>query len=79
MPRGLELRRIHHVVGFDMPPTMEAYADRMQCVGCAGHTGVLTTMVTDQVRRDALAELVELLRATRADVPRWAEGMARAL
>ena len=27
----------------------------------------------------ALAELVELLRATRADVPRWAEGMARAL
>ena len=77
--RGLELRRVHHVVGFDMPPTMEAYADRMQCVGCAGHTGVLTTMVTDQVRRDALAELVELLRATRADVPRWAEGMARAL
>ena len=55
--RGLELRRVHHVVGFDMPPTMEAYADRMQCVGCAGHTGVLTTMVTDQVRRDALAEL----------------------
>ena len=77
--RGLELRRVHHVVGFDMPPTMEAYADRMQCVGRAGHTGVLTTMVTDQVRRDALAELVELLRATRADVPRWAEGMARAL
>ena len=58
---------------------MEAYADRMQCVGCAGHTGVLTTMVTDQVRRDALAELLALLRATRADVPRWAEGMARAL
>ena len=71
--------RVRHVVGFDMPLTMEAYADRMQCVGRAGHTGVLTTIVTDQVRRDALAELVALLHSTRANVPRWAEGMARAL
>ena len=69
---------IGQLVNFELCASKGEYLERLGYVGGAGHTGRLTTLVGDddaQHNPKALAELVELLRASANDVPRWLEGL----
>ena len=70
---------VQHVICFDLAPSVGEYAARLQHVGCGGHTGRMTSIVTDGAGREALQQLVALLRGAEAEVPRWLEGMAEAM
>lgn len=42
-----ELCPVAHVISFDSPPSMGDYVRRLSHTACGGHTGRLTTLVTD--------------------------------
>ena len=68
--------RVSHVVGFDLPASMDAYAGRVACTARSGRTGLLSTLVGERETKEALVQLMALLRASDSDVPRWLEGQA---
>lgn len=73
----LELPYIAHIVGFDFPDSMDAYAQRMRLVGTDGHTGCITTLVTEVVPYALLVAFVAVLRESENKVPRWLEGILK--
>ena len=75
---GEELPPVGHVVSFDFPPSMEEYTLRLAHTACGGHTGRMTTFVTDATPREQIIALVEALQSSGNEVPRWLEGMTLA-
>lgn len=75
---GDELCPVGHVISFDFPPTMQAYASRLAQTARCGHTGRVSTFVTEATPREQLKALCEVLVATGNELPRWLEGMATA-
>ena len=68
--------RISHVVGFDLPASMADYAGRVACTARGGRTGLLSTLIGENESKEALVQLMGLLRASDSEVPRWLEGQA---
>jgi ATP-dependent RNA helicase RhlE len=50
--RGIDIDGISHVINFDPPADHESYVHRVGRTGRAGRTGVATTLVDGQERRD---------------------------
>ena len=54
----------------------QEHADRVQYTGRMGHVGRVTTIVSPELAGSpVLAEMVDMLRETDNDVPRWLEGV----
>ena len=68
--------RVSHVVGFDLPASMDDYAARVACTARGGRTGLLSTLIGENESKEALVQLMGLLRASDSEVPRWLEGQA---
>lgn len=73
---GAELCPVGHVISFDFPQNMNDYAHRLSYTARYGHTGHVSTIVTDSTPRQQIEALVEVLQRTGSEVPRWLEGMA---
>ena len=67
---------IGNVISFDLPSSMAEYAQRLSYTGRGGHSGRMTTIVTDASSRALISELAVLLQRTGNEVPRWLEWMA---
>jgi len=71
-----ELCPVDHVISFDAPLTMHEYCQRLLHTGRCGHTGRMTTLVTETAPRPYLHQLTDLLQRSGNEVPRWLEWMA---
>ena len=75
---GSELPPVKHVVSCDLPESMQEHSERLQFLGREGHTGRATTIIApENVGSPVLSELVDSLRASENDLPRWIEGMVK--
>jgi len=73
--RSLSLPNVSHVINYDLPSTFQDYIDRLTLTGRHGHSGRLTTIITDSSHGEFVTHLIDFLRTSDSDVPRWLEGM----
>jgi ATP-dependent RNA helicase DDX5/DBP2 len=67
--RGLDVKDIQLVVNFDMAGTVEDYVHRIGRTGRAGKSGTSHTFIDPAADRKTIAELVDLLKKAKQDVP----------
>ena len=76
--RGLDIKRVSHVVNFSAGLSIEAYVHRVGRCGRAGRAGVAHTFVVRGVDEAIAPPMVQLLERSRATVPRELIEMANA-
>jgi len=70
--RGLDIPNVTHVINYDLPTDIDDYVHRIGRTGRAGNVGVATSFFT-QTNRNVAAQLAELLREAKQDVPQFLE------
>eukprot|EP00667_Euglena_gracilis_P008627 EG_transcript_8744 len=76
--RGLDVPNVQYVIQYDLCNSIDDYVHRVGRTGRAGRTGVAINFVSERRHRIA-AELVELLKDNRQEIPVWLYGIARHL
>lgn len=67
--KGLDFRRIEHVINYTMPRDIEDYVHQIGRTGRRGHAGVATTFVPPRMPDATLLDLKYLLLEARQPVP----------
>jgi len=74
--RGLDIPNVALVVNFDMPKQLDDYVHRIGRTGRAGRKGTAIAFVNE--RCGYLAELADLLRNAKQELPGWFDELIRA-
>ena len=73
--RGLDVRKVTHVINYDFPRDMEDYVHRVGRTGRAGRHGTAVTFFTREDWKKS-ADLIKILRDSDQYVPPELEDMA---
>jgi ATP-dependent RNA helicase DDX3X len=72
--RGLDIDNIAHVINYDMPTDIDDYVHRIGRTGRAGKAGLATAFISEE-NVNIIPKLLEILKESDQDIPKWLESM----